>query len=90
MGMGIFHTGSDVFEPPILWVLEGDPDLRIKRSGRETDHSRSSSAKVKNKWIRNSTTPSTPAVNYGQGGWREWNEVNIELKTKEMNQDLTL
>jgi len=88
--MVIFHTGSNVFEPPIPWLLEGDPDLRIKRPVRETDHSRPSSAKVKNKWIRNSTTLSTPAVNYGQRGWREWNVVNIELKIKEMNQGLTL
>jgi hypothetical protein len=65
MGMGIFLTGSVVFEPPIPRVLERYPDLRVKRSGLETDHSRSSSAKVKNKWIRNSTAPSTPAINYG-------------------------
>jgi len=65
MGMGIFCIGSDGFELPLPWVLERDPDLRIKGPGRETDHSRPSSTKVKNKWIRNSTTTSTPAVNYG-------------------------
>jgi hypothetical protein len=64
MDMGIFRTRSDIFEPPIPWVLEGDPDLRINRPGRETDHSHPPSAKVKNMWIRNSTTSSTPAVNY--------------------------
>jgi hypothetical protein len=65
MGMGIFSTGSEVFESPIPWVLEGDPDLRINRPGCETDHSHPPSARVKNKWIRNSTKSSTPAVNYG-------------------------
>jgi hypothetical protein len=82
--MGIFRAGSDVFEPPVPWVPEGDPDLRIKRPGRQTDHSGPSSAKVKNKRIRSSTT-STSAVHYGLRVWGEWKVVKKELKIKEIN-----
>jgi hypothetical protein len=41
-------------QPPIQWV-PGALSLGVKRPGRETDHSLSSTAEVKNAWSYNST-----------------------------------
>jgi hypothetical protein len=60
-GIGIFfpfHTASSpalgLTQPPIQWV-PGGLSLRVKRPGRETDHSPPSSAEVKNAWSYTST-----------------------------------
>jgi hypothetical protein len=46
-------------QPPIQWVLEA-LSPRIKRPGREADHSPPTSAEVKKMWIYTST-PHTPS-----------------------------
>jgi hypothetical protein len=43
-------------QPHIQWVKEA-LSLRVKRSGREADHSPPSSVEVKNAWSYNSTPP---------------------------------
>jgi hypothetical protein len=43
-------------QPPIQWV-PGSLSLRVKRPGREADHSPPTSVKVKNAWSYNFTSP---------------------------------
>jgi hypothetical protein len=56
------RTAPGPTHPPIQWV-PGDLSLRVKRSGRETDHSPPSSAEVK-KWrgaqLKKSTATTLP------------------------------
>jgi hypothetical protein len=58
LGIFLFTTASRMAlgptQPPIQWVT-GVLSLRIKRPGRETDHSPPSSAEVKNEWSYTST-----------------------------------
>jgi hypothetical protein len=48
------RTALGPTEPPIQWV-SGALSLRVKRPGREADHSPPSSAEVKNAWSYTST-----------------------------------
>jgi hypothetical protein len=50
VGVHVFQTGSGPTQPPIKCV-PGDLLPGVKRSGREGDHSRPTSAEVKNTWI---------------------------------------
>jgi hypothetical protein len=60
VGARIFSTSSrpvlGPIQPPILWVPRA-LSLEVKRPGRETDHSPSTSAEVKKTWIYTSTPP---------------------------------
>jgi hypothetical protein len=51
-----FHVGSGVTQPTIQCV-PGEISSRIRRPGREADHSPLTSAKLKNIWIYTSTPP---------------------------------
>jgi hypothetical protein len=51
-----FRTALGPTQPPIQWIRE-TLSLRVKRPGRETDHSPPSSAEVKHAWIYTSTPP---------------------------------
>jgi hypothetical protein len=62
-GVGVrVPVGARIFfslvptQPPIQWV-PGAISPRVKRSGREADHSPPTSAEVKNTWIYKSTPP---------------------------------
>jgi hypothetical protein len=59
LGIFLFTTASrtalGLTQPPIQWV-PGALSLRVKRPGRESDHSPLSSAEIKNAW-RNTSTP---------------------------------
>jgi hypothetical protein len=60
LGIFLFTTASrpalGPTQPPIQWVL-GSLSLRVKRPGREANHSPPSSAEVKNAWSYTSTSP---------------------------------
>jgi hypothetical protein len=56
----LFYTSSrpalGSTQPPVQWVL-GALSSRVKRQGREADHSPPASAEVKKMWINTSTPP---------------------------------
>jgi len=64
-GLGIFlHTIAfrpdlGPIQPPIQWV-PGALSLRMKRPGREADHSPPSIVEVENAWSYTSTSPIRP------------------------------
>jgi hypothetical protein len=61
-GLGIFlftaasRPALGPTQAPIQWV-QGALSLRVKRPGRDADHSLPSSAEVRNAWIYTSTPP---------------------------------
>jgi hypothetical protein len=62
-------VGMGPTQPPIEWVL-GDLSLGVKRSGREADHSLSSSAEVKEcveLYLRSPNTPSWRGASLSTG-----------------------
>jgi hypothetical protein len=52
----VSRTALGPTQPPIQWVPVA-LSLRVKRQGRETDHSPPSSTEVKNVWSYTSTFP---------------------------------
>jgi hypothetical protein len=54
--MGGMRNAYNILQLPIQWI-PGALSLGVKRSGREADHSPSSSPEVKNAWNYISTPP---------------------------------